>query len=88
MSLMGVISFFFIIFLQVYGSPPPTKKKYRQYSPSSLDKVYQCAVEGDLSVRKASKVYGVPMQTLRDRVLGHIEPNTTRSGHFFLLDLD
>ncbi|XP_060572341.1 uncharacterized protein LOC132730435 isoform X3 [Ruditapes philippinarum] len=64
----------------VFGSPPPTKRKYRQYSPSSLDKAYQCAVEGELSVRKASKVYGVPMQTLRDRVLGHIEPDTTRSG--------
>ena len=31
-----------------------------------------------MSVRKASKVYGVPMQTLRDRVLGHVEPEATR----------
>jgi Mg-chelatase subunit ChlI len=29
-------------------------------------------------VRKASKVYNVPMQTVRDRVLGHVDPETTR----------
>ena len=64
--------------LQVYGSPPPTKRKYRQYSPTSLNIAYQSAIEGDLSVRKAAKVYGVPMQTLRDRVLGHVDPETLR----------
>lgn len=59
----------------------------RQYSPSSLTSAYMAVKENDMSVYKAAKVYKVPQQTLRDRVIGKVDIDTTSSGRNPVLSL-
>ena len=59
----------------------------RQYSPTSLTKAYLAVKEDNLSVYKASKVYRVPEQTLRDRVIGRINIDTVTTGRIPVLSL-
>lgn len=60
---------------------PITKRNnYRVYSPSKLSHAYHDVVEKNLSVYKAARIYNVPEQTLRDRINGRIDFETTRSG--------
>ena len=61
-------------------NPIRLKRKYRCYSPTALTNAYQAVKEQQLSGRRASIQYAVPMQTLRDRVCGNIDPETFRSG--------
>ena len=56
------------------------KKKYRCYSPTALINAYKAVKEQNLSVRRASIQYAIPMQTLRDRVCGKIALDTVHSG--------
>ena len=60
----------------------------RQYSPTTLTKAYLAVKEEHLSVYKASKVFKIPEQTLRDRVIGRISIDTTTTGRFPVLSLD
>ncbi|KAH3801169.1 hypothetical protein DPMN_154816 [Dreissena polymorpha] len=62
----------------------------RQYSPTTLTKAYLAVKEEHLSVYKASKVFKIPEQTLRDRVIGRIsiDIDTTTTGRFPVLSLD
>ena len=59
----------------------------RQYSPTSLTNAYLAVKEDNLSVYKASKVYRVPEQTLRDRVIGRINIATVTTGRIPVLSL-
>ena len=52
----------------------------KQYSPTSLTNAYFAVKEDNWSVYKASKVYRVPEQTLRDRVIGRIDIDTVTTG--------
>lgn len=56
------------------------KHKYRLYSPTSLHNAYKFVKEQNVSVCKAAKIYGVPEQTLRDRVKGKIHPDCVTTG--------
>ncbi|KAJ8309288.1 LOW QUALITY PROTEIN: hypothetical protein KUTeg_014162 [Tegillarca granosa] len=56
------------------------KEKYRQYSPTKLTTAYQAVQETGLAVRKAAKLYGVPLTTLRDRVDQRVHVDTVKSG--------
>ncbi|KAJ8317089.1 hypothetical protein KUTeg_004993 [Tegillarca granosa] len=56
------------------------KEKYRQYSPTKLTNAYQAVQETGLAVRKAAKLYGVPLTTLRDRVDQRVHVDTVKSG--------
>lgn len=62
--------------------------KYRCYSPTALTSAYKAVKEEKFSVRRASIQYGVPMQTLRDRVLGKIDPESISSGTKPLFSLE
>ena len=59
----------------------------RQYSPTSLTKAYFAVKEDNLSVYKASKVYRVLEQTLRDHVIGRIDIDTVTTGRISVLSL-
>ncbi|XP_045188616.2 uncharacterized protein LOC123546428 [Mercenaria mercenaria] len=59
--------------------------KYRMYSPTAMTNAYQAVREMRLPVKTAARQYGVPQTTLRDRVLGRIDPETTSSGPQALL---
>jgi hypothetical protein len=54
--------------------------KYRCYSPTSLTNAYKAVRDNNMSVRRASFQFNVPMQTLRDRVIGKVDIEATRSG--------
>ena len=66
------------IFFQV--KPLPARVKYRTYSPTTLTNAYLAVKEGGSSVRKASKQFCIPMQTLRDRTSGRIDPDCVTTG--------
>ncbi|VDI07597.1 Hypothetical predicted protein [Mytilus galloprovincialis] len=67
---------------------PGGKAKYRTYSPTSLINAYTAVKEDNVSIRRASITYGVPFQTLRDRITGIVDPEccTMGNGPFFTLD--
>jgi len=52
---------------------------YKTYSPEALLKAYNLVKERRIPVKKAARMYNVPQQTLRDRVLGKTDP--IHSGH-------
>ena len=56
------------------------KSKYRLYSPTSLHNAYTCVQKNGMAVKKAARLHGVPVQTLRDRVLGKIDPECVVTG--------
>ena len=45
---------------------------YRGYSTISMEKAYEAAVTGTMSVRKAPEEYGVPRSTLHEKVTGKV----------------
>ena len=45
-------------------------------------------MEENVSVRRASIQFSVPMQTLRDRVLGKVQPDTVTTGRAPVLSMD
>ena len=53
--------------------PNHIEKRYRRYSPESLLKAYEAVEEKKLPVKKAAREFGIPVQTLRDRVKGYID---------------
>jgi transposase-like protein len=52
------------------------EKRYRRYTPEAPLKTYQLVKQKGVRVQKAARMFGVPPQTLRDRVLGHIHAKT------------
>ncbi|KAK3085026.1 hypothetical protein FSP39_023051, partial [Pinctada imbricata] len=52
----------------------------RNYDRESLTNAYLAATEEKMSVLGAARQFGVPVQTLRDRVKGHIDIDTVKSG--------
>ena len=49
-------------------------RKYRNYTAESLLKALDNVKNKGMSVKKAARSFGVPVTTLRDRVLGYIDP--------------
>lgn len=64
------------------------KKKYRLYSQKSISDAYVAVMTDGLSLRAAAKKYGVPAQTLRDRVTGRISLNCVTTGRSPVLDIE
>lgn len=60
--------------------PLPSRVKYRTYSPTTLTNAYLAVKEGGSSVHKASKQFGIPMQTIRDRTSGRIDQDCVTTG--------
>ncbi|KAJ8301136.1 hypothetical protein KUTeg_020123 [Tegillarca granosa] len=54
--------------------------KYRQWSPTAMLNAMQAIKDKNVSVRKAAKLYDVPLTTLRDRVDGRCSVETVKSG--------
>jgi NAD-dependent oxidoreductase involved in siderophore biosynthesis len=51
---------------------PKARSKYRMYSQTAMTNAY-LAAKTDMSIRRAAQQYGVPFQTLRDRIAGDID---------------
>ena len=54
--------------------PRRTERRYRNYTPDVLVKAYKLVVKAGTPVKTAAVQFGVPVQTLRDTVKGHIDP--------------
>ena len=59
---------------------PSEPKKKKQYDPASMIAAYNAIKEKGLSVYRASREYGVPESTLRDRTLGLVDLENCTSG--------
>jgi hypothetical protein len=55
------------------------------YSPTAMKNAYQAVKEMKMPFKSAARQFGIPQTTLRDRVLGRIDPETTSSGPQSLL---
>ena len=53
-----------------------------------MTNAYIAGKEENLSIRRAAKSYGVPFQTLRDRVSGEVDPECCSMGKQPLLSLE
>lgn len=60
--------------LNFQGKPKKYNGKYRNYSREALLKAYEHVTSTGTSVRKTAIQFGIPVQTLRDRVKGIIDP--------------
>ena len=56
------------------------KLTYRCYSPSAMTNAYRAVMGDHVPVKRAAITYQVPQTTLRQRVLGRVDPETTSSG--------
>jgi len=59
---------------------------YRGYSTISMEKVYEAAVTGTMSVRKAAEEYGVPRSTLHEKVTGKVALQVKSGSKNYLTD--
>jgi len=50
------------------------------YSPSALKNAYKLVIETGAPIKRAARQYGIPHNTLRDRVKGRVDPNTQMTG--------
>jgi len=55
-------------------------KSYRKYRPELLDKAYSLVKEKQVPVKRAAKLFNVPVQTLRDRVKSKVYHFSVRVG--------
>lgn len=70
----------FLYFSFQYNPQLPARKRYRLYSPTAMTNAYKAVIESNIPVLRASKQFGVPENTLRDRVLGKVYPETVTMG--------
>ncbi|XP_041376339.1 uncharacterized protein LOC121388791 isoform X2 [Gigantopelta aegis] len=63
-------------------------RKYRSYSTNTLTEAYFAVKDGKITVKGASRQFGIPEQTLRDRALGKIDIDCVSSGCLPVLTLD
>ena len=54
----------------------PRSDRYKQWLASGMEKAYKAAVEGEMSIRRAAELYGVPKSTLQDRLTGKVQFGT------------
>lgn len=66
----------------------PAHCTYRTYSMTAMKNAFQACTERKMPVTTAARQYGVPMSTLRDRVLGRVAPGTHKSGTSCLFTLE
>ena len=76
-----------LIFLQA-SSMKAGKKKYRAYSQAALSDAYNAVKTENVSVCRASITFGVPEQTLRDRVKGIIHVDCVTTGRSPMLSVE
>ena len=50
------------------------------YSPTAITNAYKVVIESNIPVLRASKQFGLPKNTLKDRVLGIVHPETVIMG--------
>ena len=70
------------------SSPKKTKTRRLQYDRSNLLKAYNAVKEKRLPVKVAARQFGVPVMTLRDRVLGKVSLETTKPGPDSLFSME
>ena len=59
---------------------------YRVYSTVAMEKAYEAAVTGTMSVRKAAEEYGVPRSTLHEKVTGKVALQVRSGAKNYLTD--
>ena len=55
---------------------PRRPKQYGGYSPEQMEKAVSAVLQNQLSVRAAAELYGIPKNTLGDRISGRVLPGT------------
>lgn len=85
---ISYVIFYHLFYLKIafQQNPKKIRRKNRLYSPTALTNAYMHIKEHGTSVRKASKLYGVPESTLRDRTLGLVHIDTLSAGGQPLFD--
>ncbi|XP_060571782.1 uncharacterized protein LOC132729962, partial [Ruditapes philippinarum] len=53
---------------------------YRPYDSDNLTNAYLSVMQSEMSIRKASRFFGVPYTTLNDRVAGRVDVDVIKSG--------
>ena len=57
---------------------------HHNYSTESMLRAYEAVQQGEISIRRAAEIYGVPRTTLQDRISGKVSLDS-RSGSGRLL---
>ena len=87
----NMISLYSSLYFQLHPDHLKGKSrgKLRMYSANSMTDAYNAATGTEkVSIRKAAQQYGVPYQTLRDRVAGTVDPDCIQMGRSTVLSLE
>ena len=70
---------FYSILMQ--GSSTNRKRsQYKSYDSGAMEKAMEAVEKEGRSMYSAAKLYGVPINTLRDRLIAQSRPKTRRAG--------
>ena len=83
MILTGFTWYFFL-----FQKQQSRRGDYRQYSPTSLHTALPKILNKNMTMYKASKVYGIPKSTLLDRVSERVGVDVVKSGPAPTLDVE
>jgi hypothetical protein len=70
----------FGLILSFQAKPQQVISKYRLYSPAQMTNAYLACKAGGKSIRGTARQYGVPLQTLGDRITEKISIDVVKSG--------
>ena len=68
------------------AKPTRLERKYRNYNEGALVSAYKLVKNEGVPVRRAAKLFNVPITTLRDRVAGRIDPENFAQETLFTKD--
>ena len=71
---------FYLVFCFLFQKRQSRRGDYRQYSPKTLHTALSKILNKNMTVYKASEVYGIPKSTLLDRVAGRVGVDVVMSG--------
>ncbi|XP_046560004.1 MFS-type transporter clz9-like [Haliotis rubra] len=60
--------------------PSAEKTKYRGYPDENITEAYSAVLKDGMAIRKAARLFGIPVSTLHDRLSGKIDITCTRPG--------
>jgi transposase-like protein len=75
-----------LFFVYFQNKPSRYHGSYKNYSPDALDNAYKKVTTTKVSIRRVCMEYGIPYNTLRDRVRGKVDHDNIGNTAIFSME--